>query len=46
MMDWIYLAQDSDQWRDFRNTIMALRIPWTEGNSRVAEEVIVQWLET
>jgi hypothetical protein len=26
-MDWIYLAQDKDQWRALVNTVMTLRIP-------------------
>jgi hypothetical protein len=26
-MDWIYLAQDSDQWRALVNTVMNLRVP-------------------
>jgi hypothetical protein len=26
-MDWIYLAQDRDQWRTLVNTVMNLRVP-------------------
>jgi hypothetical protein len=26
-MDWIDLAQERDQWRDFVNTVMTLRVP-------------------
>jgi hypothetical protein len=26
-MDWIYLAQDMDQWRAFVITVMNLRVP-------------------
>jgi hypothetical protein len=26
-MDWIDLAEDRDQWRDFVNTVMKLRVP-------------------
>jgi hypothetical protein len=26
-MDWIYLAQGSDQWRALVNTVMNLRVP-------------------
>jgi hypothetical protein len=26
-MDWIYLAQDKDQWRALMNTVMSLRVP-------------------
>jgi hypothetical protein len=26
-MDWIYLAQDKDQWRALMNTVMNLRVP-------------------
>jgi hypothetical protein len=26
-MDWIYLAQDRDQWRVLVNTVMNLRVP-------------------
>jgi hypothetical protein len=26
-VDWIHLAKDRDQWRDFVNTIMNLRVP-------------------
>jgi hypothetical protein len=26
-MDWIYLAQDRDQWKVHMNTVMNLRVP-------------------
>jgi hypothetical protein len=26
-MNWIFLAQDRDQWRDLVNTVMNLRVP-------------------
>jgi hypothetical protein len=31
-MDWIYLAQDGDQWRALVNTITCFRVPYTAGN--------------
>jgi hypothetical protein len=27
VMDWIYLAQDRDQWRTLVNKVMKLRVP-------------------
>jgi hypothetical protein len=30
-MDWIDLAQDSDQWRALVNTVMKLRVPLNVG---------------
>jgi hypothetical protein len=30
-MDWIYLAQDRDQWRDLVNTVISLRVPQNVG---------------
>jgi hypothetical protein len=30
-MDWIDLAQDSNQWRALVNTVMNLRVPWNAG---------------
>jgi hypothetical protein len=31
VMDWIYLAQDRDQWRALVNTIMNLQVPQNFG---------------
>jgi hypothetical protein len=31
-VDWIYLAQDRDQWRALANTVMILWIPQKAGN--------------
>jgi hypothetical protein len=31
-VDWIYLAQNSDQWRFRVNTVMNLRVPPSPGN--------------
>jgi hypothetical protein len=31
-MDWIYLAQDRDQWRDPVNKVMNLRVPRKAGD--------------
>jgi hypothetical protein len=30
-MEWIHLAQDSDQWRALVNTVMNLRVPQNAG---------------
>jgi hypothetical protein len=30
-MDWIYLAQDRDQWRALVNTVMNLQFPYNDG---------------
>jgi hypothetical protein len=30
-MDWIYLAQDRDQWRALVKTVMSLQIPYNVG---------------
>jgi hypothetical protein len=27
VVEWIYLAQDRDQWRDLVKTVMSLRVP-------------------
>jgi hypothetical protein len=27
-MDWIYLAQDTDQWRALMNIVMNIRVPY------------------
>jgi hypothetical protein len=37
-MDWIYLAQDRDQWRALVNTVMYLLVPL--GNYGVAERLV------
>jgi hypothetical protein len=31
-IDWIHLAQDSDQWRILVNTVMNLRVPENVGS--------------
>jgi hypothetical protein len=31
-MNWIYLAQDRNQWRALLNTVMNLRVPQNAGN--------------
>jgi hypothetical protein len=31
-MDWIYLAEDRDQWRDVVSTVMNLQVPYNFGN--------------
>jgi hypothetical protein len=31
-MDWVHLAQDSDQWRPLNNMVMNLRLPYNVGN--------------
>jgi hypothetical protein len=31
-VDWMHLAQDRDQWWDFVNTLMNLRVPHKAGN--------------
>jgi hypothetical protein len=30
-VDWIDMAQDSDQWRALVNTVMKLRVPYNDG---------------
>jgi hypothetical protein len=32
VVDWIYLAQNREQWRALLNTVMNLRIPYKAGN--------------
>jgi len=31
-MDWIYLAQDMDRWRDLVNAVIYLWVPYNEKN--------------
>jgi hypothetical protein len=30
-MDWLYLAQNRDKWRELVNTVMNLRVPYDVG---------------
>jgi hypothetical protein len=31
-VDWMHLAEDTNQWRVLVNTVMSLRVPQKEGN--------------